>query len=994
MPSLRIAIQDQVFEATVPAAPVRVGSGPSADICIASPTVAAEHCVIEPLPNGALKVKDAKSGRPTQVNGNTIRQVSLKYGDEIRVGDARIRLIPDDQRASTVPPAPAADASQPPSPAGSGTDQGGGGSDTASVRTSGRPARGEADSASSRGRPEARKPNRLPWMLGGAAVVLVAVALVASGRGTPKDRPEDEARLREVAAMIDDHRYADARPVLEALRDGPSPGVAAQARKHLRAVGRIERAMQAELDEHWLGHLDLTPDMMSNIASGFGERYGDAGRERAGAFAKKVRDAQQAWLAARLKALEADAALARPRYAFAEMMAAWDALERSAPAGVDTTDAVAEGRAAVRKEADEGAAALVERARNYTRAGDRARAVTVLRNALAGFEGLPGKNVVAQAVASLLKPTKAKPPKEEPSPKETPDEEPSTTEPAQAQADNKQALEAVGALLRARDLSAALARSTAAGLTALADDITAAQHAMKSLQAHINEHRKSYRAVPVSKSLRVNIKSADDEGFTAVISGGTTTTKWARAKLSVYDVLLKRWKPEGVSAYQAACLLHVLGDPDAAQRWLVVAGASGAESAAVFSTLARWRDEGIPEGGYVVHEGRYVSPAERDRLVLEATVQAALSQLEATNPTHRAQAYATLLRLGKPAAQRFRDALKRRRARLVSEIAAATSFTGTKHKRKLYGMLKDRRAHALSLIRDAKAYPYPNPNKQNQAEVEKRVDAVRQVWERPFELVVEWDKDLKERMRDLTELDEARSKLDPDFEPDLSELADRISKAIDMPAFTPDGKSSGAREYSLKVLGFNERLPTTATKEERNNVRSVNAYRMMMGMRAVKINERLTRAARGHSRHMKRNGYFAHNVPAGKGANAKNRTPGARAKVHGYGGGVGENIAMGCWSGHDAFLAWFGSSGHHRNMLGRWTEMGAGRSHGSWWTQLFGAAGGRSLKLPDELPRPAEDFAPEPEDGSGRPVGPPGGRVPDEAPPQDGELDEEPPDDR
>ena len=98
---------------------------------------------------------------------------------------------------------------------------------------------------------------------------------------------------------------------------------------------------------------------------------------------------------------------------------------------------------------------------------------------------------------------------------------------------------------------------------------------------------------------------------------------------------------------------------------------------------------------------------------------------------------------------------------------------------------------------------------------------------------------------------------------------------------------------------------------------------------------------------------------------------------------------MGTWTGYDAFRAWFGSSGHHRNMLGRWSEMGAGRSNGSWWTQLFGAASGKSTKLPDELPEPAEAFAPEPEDDTGRPVGPPGGRVPDEPPPQDGEMDED-----
>ena len=133
-----------------------------------------------------------------------------------------------------------------------------------------------------------------------------------------------------------------------------------------------------------------------------------------------------------------------------------------------------------------------------------------------------------------------------------------------------------------------------------------------------------------------------------------------------------------------------------------------------------------------------------------------------------------------------------------------------------------------------------------------------------------------------------------------------------------------------------ETLTTTAGPEEKANVKSVNDYRMMMGLLAVKIDEKLVRAARGHSRHMATNGYFAHNVPAPY-ATPTNRTPGVRAKQQGFGGGVGENIARGPGTGHGAFMAWFRSSGHHRNMLSgghRW--MGTGNS-GGHWTQKFGS---------------------------------------------------------
>ena len=76
-------------------------------------------------------------------------------------------------------------------------------------------------------------------------------------------------------------------------------------------------------------------------------------------------------------------------------------------------------------------------------------------------------------------------------------------------------------------------------------------------------------------------------------------------------------------------------------------------------------------------------------------------------------------------------------------------------------------------------------------------------------------------------------------------------------------------------------------------------------------------------------------------------------------------------------------------MLGGWTEMGCGRAGGTMWTQKFGSAGGRSLKAPDKLPAPEPEVAPEPEDDSGRPLKPGQSRVPDEAPPSEGELEDE-----
>ena len=108
--------------------------------------------------------------------------------------------------------------------------------------------------------------------------------------------------------------------------------------------------------------------------------------------------------------------------------------------------------------------------------------------------------------------------------------------------------------------------------------------------------------------------------------------------------------------------------------------------------------------------------------------------------------------------------------------------------------------------------------------------------------------------------------------------------------------------------------------------------------------------ARAHSSEMKENGFFAHNCPLPGAEHDKHRTPGKRAKIAGYPGGVSENIARGSNTGRGAFSQWFSSSGHHRNMLGaRHTEIGVGRVD-DFWTQNFGSA---SQKV--EVPRPKKD---------------------------------------
>ncbi len=112
-PVIRVEVSGQVFEAPLPSRPVHVGSGDSADLKLACAGVGKDHFVLQPLPDGRHVVKDLASGYPTRVNGIEAHQVSLREGDVIEVGEARIVYRPLPAEAAPPPPPPASPAARP-----------------------------------------------------------------------------------------------------------------------------------------------------------------------------------------------------------------------------------------------------------------------------------------------------------------------------------------------------------------------------------------------------------------------------------------------------------------------------------------------------------------------------------------------------------------------------------------------------------------------------------------------------------------------------------------------------------------------------------------------------------------------------------------------------------------------------------------------------------------------------------------------------------------
>jgi uncharacterized protein YkwD len=115
--------------------------------------------------------------------------------------------------------------------------------------------------------------------------------------------------------------------------------------------------------------------------------------------------------------------------------------------------------------------------------------------------------------------------------------------------------------------------------------------------------------------------------------------------------------------------------------------------------------------------------------------------------------------------------------------------------------------------------------------------------------------------------------------------------------------------FSLLVLLALFVAPTVAapTAAERSLLAAMNQTRAAYGLAPLRVDSRLERAARGHSRDMLRRGYFAHGNFRGRLIRAGARGP-----------AIGENLAWGTGSRatpQGVVAAWLASPRHRANLL-------------------------------------------------------------------------------
>jgi len=425
---------------------------------------------------------------------------------------------------------------------------------------------------------------------------------------------------------------------------------------------------------------------------------------------------------------------------------------------------------------------------------------------------------------------------------------------------------------------------------------------------------------------RWRVTGGGKDGVRVRIKGAETEFPWAEAPVDLYLGLLQ-WRADKVDggALGLVVVAHAVAGEQAMVPLLAKAYENTRRHGALDAFVAHRRNEPLPEGGYVVHDGAILTRKEFHRKREEELIARLNAQLS--------KAYATILA----------DKTATRLARLKAK----------KDK------LDETRVFALELIFDERKYFYPyrgtgrmGEYTKVQREVDDRVAKVREIWEDKASVSIKASSDMQRALSLFDEAAEQLEKLLVDHDEEVEHvtfLRSYFGGKFNVRSFYRTPEEKDLLDYSVEVMAFNTTVEGKISDVEREQVRVTNEYRKMFGRWPVRLEEKLVLSSRGHCAEMSEVGYFGHFSPT-----PGRRTPYDRMKLAGYQWGSSENIIAGRTGPKAAHDGWCHSSGHHRNILmAPWTEMGTGHL-GRMMTQNYGSR----PKYSERDPKPEEQDDP------------------------------------
>ncbi len=419
----------------------------------------------------------------------------------------------------------------------------------------------------------------------------------------------------------------------------------------------------------------------------------------------------------------------------------------------------------------------------------------------------------------------------------------------------------------------------------------------------------------------------------------------------------------------------------------------------VYKLVAQWKDTEIPEEGFTYFEKtrEFLTPDELRYAELRVERKEILKKVRNGNEKAFQKAFSRFEEIRKKDDVReefkknltksIRKALLKRRNKLYKELKGVGSRGDVGELRQLKVELNKRRKVAMNLIMDKDLYPYPydeskftDSDKQTflswidenwqkvgqtkserwknkgkklknylreqtgkqyqntvQGLVKRLVDWVRLLWNNPGKEIAisATTRDKIETLRTIDEKYLSRVNGSPPEDKSVDAIYGMLNEKVNLKTYALDSSESSRISWNRKVKKYNVNFTKAhdyIKEKELKQVQITNDYRAMMGSHRVTINLKLVKCARKHSEYMKRTGNFSHNEDR-----AGYETPNDRAQKAGYNGNVSENIHRGSGNPKGAFKSWFGSAGHHRNMVNpSWRCLGSGVA-GTFWTQNFGS---------------------------------------------------------
>jgi len=909
-----------------------IGRKEDCDIVLADADIDGRHLEVG-IAAGGVRIRDMETRHGTRVNGTLVSQALVTPGDEIALGSVRIFLAEAKETAAAPrakAPAGKASSARPRPAAPEAASRGKASPPAAAPRAPG-------------SRPRTRRRGGMVWLV--VLGVVVAVGALAFLMMSESGRTREAHDAYEAARSLrDKDRLDDAEREFRAvIENWPDTVSAARAKTDLEQIAAFRKhrteanSSRGKLLERWT---DLTIGKLGEEWDRLEKEYEGTGvfEDRAAVFASlksKYRDEARL----RIEATRAQAAKLVRAARYWDAILVWHEYASLVTNTVPDRDVTDREIVRIQDVAKKVAKVIADEAEGLIGKERFEEAKALLRGRIPSFRGTRHAFDLRQKLdrAEVLSRVETAEPE-------------AVAEVVVKRDEFLRAADKAEALVQRRRYGAAvdLYRETAADIPfedlkeeflGRAADLEDYAFLLDELRGQINAAPERFRKIELGSGVTANATSADKDFVLVSIRGAQSKLAFARMGAGrILDLLLRLvLEPEG--RIKLARFALEAGDEAAGHAAITKAlDKDPALSDRAFAMLARARGIPVPEGGFLAHRGRWLTPTEKTAAELKDAIEAAERLAVASDTRRRDEGLAKLRELGEPATPALVRALNRQRQASVDRLSSLPAVRDPATKAMLYSELDKRRKAALVLIFDTVKYPYPyGPNqKEVQAEVDGLVAAVRLVWERPLAMLMEKYPELRALYEQAEAYSQELGDLGRAPEVAFADLTKQMNDAVGIKRYAPGGTEKSALEWNDKVLEYNRVVDIGADDPEKACVLATNLYRMMMGRRAVMMNDKLLKCARAHSTDMKTNNFFAHDCPIP--GHEAHRTPGQRARIAGYGGSVSENIARGSEDGTATFRQWYGSSGHHRNLLGKnHTEVGVGRNT-DFWTQNFGRA--------------------------------------------------------